>query len=147
MDMTPRAYQAYIKKKQTPSPLLKNTALAFVTGGAICVLGQLLINGYGALGLSAEDAAAAASVSLVFLSAVLTALGLYHRLARFAGAGTLVPITGFANAVAAPALEFKREGLIPGTCARMFVIAGPVIVYGVCSSVIYGVILVLLDLI
>ena len=147
MDMTPQEYQAYIKAKQTPSPLLKNTALAFLTGGAICVIGQLLVNGYGALGLGQEDAGTAASVTLVFLSAVMTALGLYHRLARFAGAGTLVPITGFANAVAAPALEFKREGLIPGTCARMFAIAGPVIVYGVGSSILYGLILVLFRLV
>jgi stage V sporulation protein AC len=144
MDMTPRAYQAYIKKKQTPSPLLKNTALAFVTGGAICVLGQLLINGYGALGLSAEDAAAAASVSLVFLSAVLTALGLYHRLARFAGAGTLVPITGFANAVVSPAVDYRAEGLITGTAVRMFTIAGPVIVFGTAASVVYGLVLLVL---
>ena len=107
MDMTPREYQAYIKEKQDVSPLLKNVALAFAVGGLICVLGQLIADGWAALGLNKEDASAAASISLVFLSAAATALGLYHRLARFAGAGTLVPITGFANSVAAPALSCK----------------------------------------
>ena len=143
MDLTPEAYRAYIKKKQKPSPLLKNTALAFVTGGAICVLGQLLTDGYGELGLSAEDAGTAASVTLVFLSAVLTALGLYHRLARFAGAGTLVPITGFANAVVSPAVDFRAEGLVTGAAVRMFTIAGPIIVFGTAASVVYGLLLLL----
>ncbi len=142
--MTPQAYQAYIKRKQKPSPLLKNTALAFAVGGAICALGQLLTDGFRSLGLSAEDAGTAASVSLVFLSVVLTALGLYHRLARFAGAGTLVPITGFANAVASPAVDYRAEGLITGTAVRMFTVAGPVVVFGTAASVVYGVILLLL---
>lgn len=142
--MTPQAYQAYIKRKQKPSPLLKNTALAFTVGGAICALGQLLTDGFRSLGLSAEDAGTAASVSLVFLSVVLTALGLYHRLARFAGAGTLVPITGFANAVASPAVDYRAEGLITGTAVRMFTVAGPVVVFGTAASVVYGVILLLL---
>ncbi|MBE6989836.1 MAG: SpoVA/SpoVAEb family sporulation membrane protein [Ruminococcaceae bacterium] len=144
MDMTPQEYQAYIKARQRPSPLLKNMALAFAVGGAICMLGQLITNGCLVLGLAEQDAATAASVSLVFLSAVLTALGLYHRLARFAGAGTLVPITGFANAVVSPAIDFRAEGLITGTAVKMFSIAGPVIVYGTAASVVYGVMLVLL---
>ena len=144
MDMTPQEYQAYIKAKQTPSPLLKNTALAFLTGGAICVIGQLLVNGYGALGLGQEDAGTAASVTLVFLSAVMTALGLYHRLARFAGAGTLVPITGFANAVVSPAIDFRAEGLVTGTAVKMFSIAGPVIVFGTAASAVYGLVLLAL---
>ena len=144
MDMTPQEYQAYIKAKQTPSPLLKNTALAFLTGGAICVIGQLLVNGYGALGLEQEDAGTASSVTLVFLSAVLTALGLYHRLARFAGAGTLVPITGFANAVVSPAVDFRAEGLVTGTAVKMFSIAGPVIVFGTAASAVYGLVLLAL---
>ena len=144
MDMTPQEYQAYIKAKQTPSPLLKNTALAFLTGGAICVIGQLLVNGYGALGLEQEDAGTAASVTLVFLSAVMTALGLYHRLARFAGAGTLVPITGFANAVVSPAIDFRAEGLVTGTAVKMFSIAGPVIVFGTAASAVYGLVLLAL---
>jgi len=144
MDMTPQEYQALVKARQTPSPLLKNTSLAFLTGGAICVMGQLLVNGYGALGLGQEDAGTAASVTLVFLSAVMTALGLYHRLARFAGAGTLVPITGFANAVVSPAIDFRAEGLITGTAVKMFSIAGPVIVYGTAASAVYGLVLLAL---
>lgn len=144
MDMSPQEYQAYIKKKQEPSPLVKNVVIAFVVGGAICMLGQLLTNGFKSMGLDTEDAGTATSISLVFLSAVLTALGLYHRLARFAGAGTLVPITGFANAVAAPAVEFKSEGLVTGTAVKLFSIAGPVIAYGVAASVVYGLLLVLL---
>ncbi len=144
MNMTPQEYQAYIKKKQRPSPLVKNVSLAFLTGGCICLVGQLLTEGYGSLGLGEEDAGTAASVTLVFLSALLTALGLYHRLARFAGAGTLVPITGFANAVASPAIDFRAEGLVTGTAVKMFSIAGPVIVYGVAASAVYGLALWLL---
>lgn len=144
LNMTPAEYQSYIKGKQRPSPLGKNMALAFVIGGAICVLGQLLQNGFGALGLKTEDAATASSVSLVVLSGIFTALGLYHRLARFAGAGTLVPITGFANSVVSPAMDFRAEGLITGTAVKMFSIAGPVIVFGTAASAIYGVILLLL---
>ena len=141
MDMTPQEYQAFIKKKQDASPLLKNVALAFTVGGLICVLGQLINNGWTSLGLDKDAAAAATSISLVFLSAVLTALGLYHRLARFAGAGTLVPITGFANSVVSPAIDFRAEGVITGTAVKMFTIAGPVIVFGTAASALYGLIL------
>ena len=144
MDMTNPEYKEYVKKKQPRSPLGRDMLRAFWVGGLICVLGQVLSGLYRRAGLDEESSGTAVSVTLVFLGALLTGLGVYDDVARYAGAGTLVPITGFANAVAAPALEFKREGLIPGTCARMFVIAGPVIVYGVGSSVIYGVILVLL---
>ena len=146
MDMTPQEYQAYIKEKQDTSPLLKNVALAFAVGGLICVLGQLISSAWTSLGLEKEDAAAATSVSLVFLSAVLTALGLYHRLARFAGAGTLVPITGFANSVVSPAIDFRAEGVITGTAVKMFTIAGPVIVFGTAASALYGLILWLIDI-
>ena len=118
---------------------------AFWVGGLICALGQLILNGYTALGLSEQDAATATSVSLVFLSAVLTGLSVYDDIAKFAGAGTLVPITGFANAVVSPAIEFKAEGFVTGMAAKMFTVAGPVIVYGVTASVIYGIILVLLQ--
>ena len=145
MDMTPKEYQAYVKKVEPKSPLLKDMLLAFVIGGAICTVGQLIQNGWSAAGLNQEDAGTATSCSLVLLSAVLTGLGLYCRLARFAGAGTLVPITGFANSVAAPAVDFRSEGLITGMAVKMFTIAGPVIVYGVTASVIYGIILVLLQ--
>ena len=141
MDMSPREYQAYIKKKQDPSPLVKNVVIAFVVGGAICVIGQLLTNGFKSMGLDTEDAGTATSISLVFLSAVLTALGLYHRLARFAGAGTLVPITGFAHSVVSPAIDYRAEGVITGTAIKMFTIAGPVIVFGTAASALYGLIL------
>ena len=145
MDMTPQAYQAYIKEKQEPSPLLKNMTMAFVTGGGICLLGQLILEGWMRVGLVQEDASAAASISLIFLSAALTALGLYHRLARFAGAGTLVPITGFANSMVSPAIDFRAEGVITGTAVKMFTIAGPVIVFGTAASALYGLILWLMD--
>ena len=147
MDMTDREYREYVKKKQPRSPLGRDVLRAFWVGGLICVLGQALSGLYRRAGLDEESAGTAVSVTLVFLGALLTGLGVYDDIARYAGAGTLVPITGFANAVAAPALEFKREGFVAGTCAKMFAIAGPVIVFGVGSSVIYGVILVLLDLI
>ena len=140
MDMSPKQYQAYLKGVNPKSPVWKNMALAFVVGGAICCVGQALSNWFGSLGLNTEDAGTATSVSLVFLSALFTGLGLYHKLARHAGAGTLVPITGFANSIAAPAVEFKTEGFILGVGANMFKIAGPVIVYGVSASVVYGLI-------
>ena len=143
MDMTPQEYQAYVKKKEPKSPLLKDVLLAFLIGGAICTVGQLILNGWSAAGLSKEDAGTATSCTMVLLSAVLTGLGLYSRLARFGGAGTLVPITGFANSVAAPAVDFRSEGLITGMAVKMFTIAGPVIVYGTVASVIYGVVLML----
>ena len=143
MDMSPREYQDYVKNLQKKSPLLKDMALAFAIGGAICVIGQLILNGWLML-LSQDDAATATSVSLVFLSALFTGLNLYNKLARFGGAGTLVPITGFANAVASPAIDFRAEGLVTGMAAKMFLIAGPVIVFGTAASVIYGVVLWLL---
>ena len=112
--------------------------MAFVVGGLICTLGQILLNWYGAMGLDKQAAATAECITLVSLSVLFTGLSLYDNLAKCAGAGTLVPITGFANAVAAPAVEFKTEGRILGTAAKMFTIAGPVIVYGLSASVIYG---------
>ena len=120
MDMSPKQYQEYLKSINPKSPLWKNVALAFLVGGAICCLGQALSDWYRFLGLKLEDAATATSVSLVFLSALFTGLGLYHKLARHAGAGTLVPITGFANAVASPAIDFRAEGVVTGTAVKMF---------------------------
>ena len=143
--MTPKEYDALVRRLSPRSPIVKDTLLAFAVGGAICAAGQLLLNGWTALGLSPDDAATAASVSLVFLSVLATSLGLYHRLARYAGAGTLVPITGFANAVASPAIDFRAEGLITGTAVKMFTVAGPVIVFGTAASVLYGLILWLLS--
>ncbi len=143
MNMTPKEYNRYVARLAKKSPLGKDLLNSFLVGGFICVVGQLILNGYTALELSEQDAAAATSVSLVFLSAVLTGLSLYDDLAKIAGAGTLVPITGFANAVVSPAIEFKAEGFITGMAAKMFIIAGPVIVYGTVASVLYGVILVI----
>lgn len=143
MDMSPQEYQAYVKGMQKKSPLLKDMALAFAIGGAICVVGQLIQTGWLML-LPREDAASATSISLVFLSALFTGLNLYNKLARFGGAGTLVPITGFANAVVSAAIEFKPEGRVCGTGAKMFTIAGPVIVYGTLAAVVYGGVLWLL---
>ena len=111
---------------------------AFWIGGLICVVGQIFMNCYGAWGLEKQDAGTAASMTLVALSALLTGLSVYDDIAKHAGAGTLVPITGFANAIAAPAVEFKTEGFVLGVGAKMFTIAGPVIVYGLAASVVYG---------
>lgn len=141
MDMSPQQYQAYLKSIQPKSPLGKNVALAFLVGGGICCIGQAIGDGFRLLGLNTQDAATATSVSLVFLSALMTGLGLYHKLARYAGAGTLVPITGFANSVASPAIDFRAEGVITGTAVKMFTVAGPVIVFGTAASAIYGLIL------
>ena len=143
MNMTPKEYNRYVARLAKKSPLGKDLLNSFLIGGLSCVVGQLILNGYTALELSEQDAAAATSVSLVFLSAVLTALSVYDDLAKIAGAGTLVPITGFANAVVSPAIEFKAEGFVTGMAAKMFIIAGPVIVYGTVASVLYGVILVI----
>ncbi len=142
--MTNEEYRSYAGKHMPRSRVGRNCLGAFLVGGAICCLGQLLLKLYGGWGLDEESAATAASITMVFLGAALTGLGVYDDLARLGGAGTLVPITGFANSVAAPALEFKTEGLVTGTAARMFVIAGPVIVFGVGSSVVYGLLLCLL---
>ncbi len=143
MNMSPKEYNRYVARLAKKSPLGKDLLNSFLIGGLICVIGQLILNGYTALELSEQDAAAATSVSLVFLSAVLTGLSVYDDLAKIAGAGTLVPITGFANAVVSPAIEFKAEGFVTGMAAKMFIIAGPVIVYGTVASVLYGIILVI----
>ena len=147
MDITPKEYQEYVAKKAKKSPILKDTALAFLIGGAICVLGQGITELWTAAGLDKEAAGTATSVSLVFLSVLLTGLNLYNKIARFGGAGTLVPITGFANAVASPAIDFKAEGIVTGMAAKMFVVAGPVIVFGTVTSVVYGVLLFLWNLV
>ena len=143
MDMTKEEYREYAKRRAPRSHLRRNALRAFLMGGAICCLGQLLIDLCTGLGLEKDAAGTAASITLVLLAALLTGLGVYDELAKLGGAGTLVPITGFANAVTAPALEFKTEGFVAGTGAKMFVIAGPVLVYGVGSSELYGLLLVL----
>ena len=144
MEMTNEEYREYAKRRAPRSNTRLNALKAFLMGGLICCVGQFLLNLYAAAGLDREGAGTASSVTLVLLAALLTGLGVYDDLAKLGGAGTLVPITGFANAVAAPALEFKTEGLVTGTAAKMFVIAGPVLVFGVGSSVLYGLLLILL---
>ena len=138
--MTEREYGKLVKEMAPASPVWKDCLNAFWIGGLICALGQMFINFYGWIGLDEKMAATAASMTLVALSALLTGLSLYDNIAKYAGAGTLVPITGFANAIAASAVEFKTEGFILGVGAKMFTIAGPVIVYGVSASVVYGLI-------
>ena len=138
--MTEREYGKLVKSITPKSPIKKDCLNAFWIGGLICTIGQLIMNGFSALGLEKTDASTAASMSLVVLSALLTGFSLYDNIAKHAGAGTLVPITGFANSIAAPAIEFKTEGFVLGVGAKMFTIAGPVIVYGVSASVVYGLI-------
>ncbi len=141
MKTTKQEYSQMVKKASPNSALLKNCIWAFCVGGAICVLGEWLYNFYKIMGFIISDTRLMASITLVALSALFTGLGWYGRLAKKAGAGTLVPITGFANRVVSPAMEFRAEGLITGTGAKMFIIAGPVIVYGVLATVVYGLIL------
>lgn len=138
--MTERQYSRLVDELSPKSPVLKDCFNAFWIGGLICVIGQLFMDWYQSMGLAERQASAAASMSLVALSALLTGLSVYDDIAKVAGAGTLVPITGFANSVSAPAVEFKTEGYITGLGVKMFTIAGPVIVYGVTASVVYGVI-------
>ena len=140
----PQEYAKAVKAASPPSPVAKDCILAFLTGGFICTIGQVLCNLYQNLGLKLPQARMAVSISLILISATLTALGWYDDLSKHAGAGMLVPITGFANAVVSPAIEFKAEGWINGTGAKMFLIAGPVIVYGMLASVAWGILWYLL---
>lgn len=145
MQMTNQEYDQLVKKLAKPSPMGKDLAFAFLVGGGICALGQLILAGYQNLGLDRETASTVTTMTLIFLSALFTALDLYKSLAKYAGAGTLVPVTGFANSVVSPAIEFKSEGLVAsgGMASKLFTIAGPVIVFGVGASVLYGLILCL----
>ena len=136
--MTENQYGKLVSELSPKSPMGRDCFHAFWIGGLICMLGQALMNGYALMGLEKEQAGTAASMTLVALSALLTGLSLYDNIAKYAGAGTLVPITGCANSIAAPAVEFKTEGFILGVGGKMFTIAGPVIVYGLTASVIYG---------
>ena len=136
--MTEKQYTQLTEEMAPKSPIRKDCLNAFVIGGLICTIGQFFLNLYTKLGLSKDSAGTAASMTLVAMSALLTGLSLYDDIAKHAGAGTLVPITGFANSIAAPAVEFKTEGMILGVSAKMFTIAGPVIVYGLAASVVYG---------
>ena len=143
-EMTNQQYAEYVKRKSPVSPIWGDLLRAFLIGGAICALGQVITELWVLVGLEEAEAGTACSMSLVFLGALFTGLGVYDDAAKLGGAGTLVPITGFANAVVSPALEFKSEGFITGTAAKMFIIAGPVIVFGTCASIIYGLILCLI---
>ena len=147
MDMTNQDYGKLVNDRSKPSPMGKNLVWAFLVGGAICTIGQGLSILYQSWGLDKDQAGTAVSVTLIFAAALLTGLGCFDKLAKRAGAGTLVPITGFANAMVSPALEFKSEGLITGTAAKLFVVAGPVLVFGISASVIYGLILLLFQLV
>lgn len=144
MEISKKEYSEMTKEKSPPSRLPVNCLWAFFVGGIICVIGQALIELYTAMGAVESDARTWTSITLVFAGVLLTALDIYGKIAKKAGAGTLVPITGFANSVASPAIEFKSEGFILGLGAKMFTIAGPVIVYGTLAGVIYGVILALM---
>ena len=131
-------YQKLVKEKSPNSKLGKNCVKAFIIGGLICIGGQFILNTIKNMGIEQDNAAIYTSIALIFLGVLFTGLGLYQRLGKFAGAGSAVPITGFANAVAAPAIEFKKEGHVMGVGARMFVLAGPVIVFGTFTSMIIG---------
>ena len=144
MKMTNEEYGELVDRHRGRSPMGKDLLWAFLVGGAICALGQLLLELYLRAGLSEEDAPCVVSITLIAVGAVLTGFGVYDDIARRAGAGTLVPITGFSNAMVSPALEFKAEGIITGSCAKMFSIAGPVIVLGTAASVVYGLVLCLM---
>lgn len=141
MKTTKQEYSKLVSKRAPKSPIIKDVILAFLVGGFICCLGQVLLIGFEMSSLKLESAKTMTSVTLIFIAALLTGLGLFDKIAKFAGAGTLVPITGFSNAIASPAIEYKAEGFVLGVGAKMFTIAGPVIVYGTVASAVYGLIL------
>ena len=140
MNISNQEYGELAKRRSPASAMYKTIPMSFVIGGTICCIGEGFLNMYTAFGLGIDQAGMWTSMTLIFLSALLTGLKLYDRIAQHAGAGTLVPITGFANSVVSPALDFKSEGYVLGLGAKMFIIAGPVIVYGISASVIYGLI-------
>ena len=144
MDMSNQEYSKLVDQRSTPSPTGKNCLWAFLVGGGICTLGQVLSNLFQNFGLDKDSAGTAVSITLILLAALLTGLGWFDEIAKRAGAGTLVPITGFANAMVSPALEFKSEGYVTGSAAKLFTVAGPVLVFGISAGVIYGLILLLL---
>lgn len=141
MPITKQEYAEMTKAKSPKSPIIKDCIWAFLVGGAICTVGQVIQNIFISNGLDKLDAASATSITMIFLGSLFTGLKLYDNLAKHAGAGTLVPITGFANSIVSPALEYKSEGFILGMSAKMFTIAGPVLVFGISASIIYGIIL------
>lgn len=140
MSVTKKEYAKMIRKASPDSNSLIDIPMAFLIGGSICMLGQAITNAFSSAGLDSKTSGMCTAAVLILISAVMTGLGLYEKLANRGGAGTLVPITGFANAVVSPALEFKSEGYVLGLGAKIFIIAGPVILYGIAASVIYGLI-------
>ena len=145
MDMTNSEYDKLVNNRAKSSPMGRNILWAFLIGGLICTIGQVLLNFYQSMGLDQDSAGAAVSITLILATALLTGLGWFDNLAKLAGAGTLVPITGFATAMVSPAMEFKNEGLVTGTAVKLFTVAGPVLVFGISASVIYGLILWLIQ--
>ncbi|MBQ8764491.1 MAG: stage V sporulation protein AC [Clostridia bacterium] len=141
--LTQKEYQKIVDKHSGKSPIIKDTLRAFFVGGLICTLGEIFRKTYLSAGLGKDMAGSATAITLIFIASVLTAFGIFDRIGKYAGAGTLVPITGFSNAVTSPAMEFKSEGMVPGTATKIFTVAGPVIVYGTLSSVIAGIIYIL----
>ncbi len=146
MEVTGQEYRQMNKQSAPKSPVLKNCIKAFIAGGLICALGQVIVNLVQNAGMELKDARLVCSITLIAASAILTAFNVYDNIAKHAGAGTLVPITGFANSIVSPAIEFKSEGLVLGLAAKMFTIAGPVLVYGITASILYGLILNLIKL-
>ena len=143
--MTNSEYDKLVSQRAKASPMGRNILWAFLIGGTICTIGQALMNFYQTLGLDQDSAGAAVSITLILVTALLTGLGWFDKLAKLAGAGTLVPITGFANAMVSPAMEFKNEGYVTGSAVKLFSVAGPVLVFGISASVIYGLILMLMQ--
>jgi len=139
-------YKKFAKNKRPKPPLLKNMIMAFIVGGIICVIGQIILSFFISKGLTPNQAGGPTSIVMVFLGAFFTGIGVYDKIGKYAGAGSIVPITGFANSIVSPAMEFKREGYVFGVAAKMFIVAGPVLVYGITSATIIGLIYYLLNL-
>ena len=147
MNMSKKEYSDYVDKKSKNSPIFKNCVNAFLFGGLICTIGQCILNFYQSFGLEQKDASTATSITLIFIGALLTGLDIYPKLAKRAGAGTIVPITGFANSVVSPSIEAKTEGLVLGVGAKVFTIAGPVILFGTIASVICGIVYYIMSIV
>ena len=137
---TPKEYNAYVENKAPKSPIIKNCINAFLVGGLICLIGQFIFAFCVFKGLDQTSASTIVSISLIGVSAFLTALNIFNKIGKFAGAGSLVPITGFSNSIVSPAIEYKSEGYIMGVGAKMFIVAGPVLVFGISASIIVGII-------
>lgn len=138
--VTPEEYKS-LTRQYTPKPtIIKNVVRAYIVGGIICAIGQVIINLFVSWGLSRTEASTAATATMIFIGALLTGLGVYDEIGKFGGAGSIVPVTGFANSIVAPAMEFKREGYVLGVGAKLFTVAGPVLVYGIATSIVVGII-------